>query len=105
MYYAIWATDRDGVGAIRERVREAHRARLRNPEPHPVEVVAGGPTLDETTGAMNGTLLVVRAATIDAVRRFLAEDPYQLAQVYASVQLRPWKWGLGQPASDQEGGR
>lgn len=49
---------------------------------------------------MNGSLLVIRADSIDAVRRYLAEDPYVLAGVYAQVEVRPWQWGLGQLASD-----
>jgi uncharacterized protein YciI len=46
---------------------------------------------------MNGSLLVVEADDIEAVRRFVAEDPYQLAKVYATVEVRPWNWGLGRP--------
>lgn len=97
MYYAVWATDRIGALPERERVREAHRARLRNPGEHRVKVLLGGPTLSEDAGAMNGSLLVVEADDIEAVRRFVAEDPYQLAQVYATVEVRPWNWGLGRP--------
>ena len=100
MYYAVWATDHPGVLAVRQQVREAHRARLRDPGAHPVQVVAGGPTLDERDDAMNGSLLVIRADSIDAVRRFVAEDPYVLAGVYAQVEVRPWQWGLGQPSAD-----
>jgi uncharacterized protein len=97
MYFAVWATDRDGTQAARLAVRDAHRARLREPGAHRVKVVAGGPTLNESNGGMNGSLLVIEAADIDAVRRFVAEDPYELAGVYASVEIRPWNWGLGQP--------
>ena len=81
-------------------MRDAHRARLRDPGAHLVTVVAGGPTLAESDGTMNGTLLVVEADSIEAVRRFVAEDPYSLAQVYASVEIRPWQWGLGRPATN-----
>ena len=95
MYYAVWATDRIGALPDRERVREAHRARLRNPGEHQVKVVLGGPTLGESAASMNGSLLVVQADNIEAVRRFFAEDPYQLANVYAKVEVRPWHWGLG----------
>ncbi|HUN91745.1 MAG TPA: YciI family protein [Burkholderiaceae bacterium] len=98
MYFAVWATDRPGALEARERARPAHRARLRDPAPHAVEVVAGGPTLDEATGSMNGTLLVVRADSIEAVRRYLDGDPYRLQQVYASVEVRAWTWSLGAPA-------
>ncbi len=97
MYYAVWATDRTGALTDRERVREAHRVRLRNPGEHKVKVLLGGPTLDERAVAMNGSLLVVEADDIEAVRRFIAEDPFQLAKVYATVEVRPWNWGLGRP--------
>ena len=100
MFYAVWATDHPGMLATRLRVRDAHRARLRNPGEHPVKVVAGGPTLDETDAAMNGSLLVIEAESIEAVRRFVAEDPYAVEGVYARVEVRPWQWGLGVISSE-----
>jgi len=97
MYFAVWATDREGTQQARLAVRDAHRARLREPGSHAVTVVAGGPTLSESGGAMNGSLLVIEADDIEAVHRFVAEDPYQRAGVYARVEIRPWHWGLGAP--------
>lgn len=97
MYYAVWATDRIGALPDRERVRETHRVRLRNPGEHKVKVLLGGPTLGEGAVSMNGSLLVVEADSIEAVQRFVDEDPYQLANVYATVEVRPWNWGLGRP--------
>ena len=97
MYFVVWATDQEGTQAARLAVRDAHRARLREPGAHPVVVVAGGPTLSESEGGMNGSLLVIEADDIEAVRRFVAEDPYELAGVYACVEIRPWQWGLGTP--------
>ena len=47
MHYAVWATDRIGALRDRERVREQHRARLRNPGEHKIKVLLGGPTLAE----------------------------------------------------------
>jgi uncharacterized protein YciI len=96
MYFAVWASDKPGMLTERQRVRDAHRARLRDPGAHALRVRLGGPTLDDA-GAMNGTLLVIEAADIDAVRRFMADDPYVAAGVYATVEIRPWAWGLGQP--------
>jgi uncharacterized protein YciI len=95
MLYAVWATDRPGMLAERQRVREAHRARLRDPGDHPVLVLQAGVTLDETTGAMNGTLLVVQAETPEAVRAFVDGDPYVAAGVYGTIDIRPWRCGLG----------
>lgn len=95
MLYAVWATDRPGTGAARQGVREAHRQRLRQPATHAVQVLQAGPTLDDADGAMNGTLLVVQAADAASVQAFIADDPYVAAGVYASVEIRPWRCGLG----------
>ena len=92
LLFAVWATDASGALPTRERVREQHRTRLRNPAPHAVEVVLAGPTFED--GRMNGTLLVVRAADADAVRRFVDDDPYVLNGVYRSIEIRPWVCGL-----------
>jgi uncharacterized protein len=100
-YFAVWATDAPGMLEARQRVREAHRARLRDPGVHPVRVLLGGATLDDGAAQMNGTLLVVQAEHIDAVRCLVAEDPYMREGVYKSVEVRPWAWGLGQPKESQ----
>jgi uncharacterized protein YciI len=96
-YFAVWATDAPGMGATRQRVREAHRARLRDPGDHAVRVLLGGATLDDSAAQMNGTLLVLQADDIEAVRRFVADDPYVHEGVYKVVEVRPWAWGLGTP--------
>jgi uncharacterized protein YciI len=95
MLYAVWASDAPGTGDERRRVREAHRARLRSPAPHAVQVLQAGATLDAEAGGMNGTLLVVQADDMAAVRAFVEGDPYVAAGVYASVEIRPWRCGLG----------
>ncbi len=103
MHFAVWATDASCALDARTRVRDMHRARLRASGNAALRVVAGGPTLNEHSGAMNGTLLVIDAPDIDTVRRFVASDPYTLAGVYAQVEVRPWQWGLGRPPSEPEG--
>ena len=95
MRYAIWATDREGSLPNRQLVREEHRARLRDPAPHAVTVLLAGPTLQEAGLTMNGTLLVVDAPGVDAVRAFIDDDPYMRHGVYLSVDIRPWHCGLG----------
>lgn len=96
-YFAVFATDRPDATALRAEIRERHRRYLRAPEGHDVVVRFGGPTLEEATGDMNGTLLVVEAASIDAVRAFVVDDPYSQAGLFAAVEIRPWRWGLGNP--------
>jgi uncharacterized protein YciI len=46
---------------------------------------------------MNGTMLVIEAETEEAVRAYLAEDPYMQAGLYERLEVRPFNWGLGQP--------
>jgi len=101
MLYAVWASDAPGTEQARLRVREAHRARLRAPAPHAVQVLQAGATLDPATGAMNGTLLVVEAADIAAVRAFVEGDPYVSAGVYARFEIRRWRCGLGPLATTE----
>ena len=95
MQYAVWATDREGMLQARQQVREEHRSRLRDPAPHPVTVLLAGPTLQPDGQAMSGTLLVVDADCIADVRAFIDDDPYVRDGVYGSVDIRPWRCGLG----------
>ena len=74
----------------------AHRARLREHD-RPVRVRIGGPLLDND-GGMIGTMLVVEAESIDLVKRFFDQDPHVRADVYASVAIHPFNWGLGNPS-------
>ncbi|GAB7541022.1 YciI-like protein [Cupriavidus sp. 8B] len=96
-YFAVFATDKPGIGAVRERVRPAHRAYLRAPSAQRVIVRLGGPTLTEDGAGMNGTLLVVEAEALADVERFVNADPYVRNGIFERVEIRPWQWGLGNP--------
>lgn len=96
-YFAVFATDKPEQQTVRQRMRPAHRAHLRDPSPHRVIVRLGGPTLDAAGGCMNGTLLVVQADSLDEVRAFLDDDPYVRAGLFEHIEIRPWSWGLGNP--------
>jgi hypothetical protein len=65
-----------------------------------VRVRLGGPTLDEAGEEMRGTMLVIEADSIEAVRAFLADDPYCREGLFASMEIRPWRWGIGLPEAD-----
>jgi uncharacterized protein YciI len=96
-YFAVFATDKPDMREVRERVRPSHRAYLRSAYQHGVFVRLGGPTLAPSCNAMNGTLLVIEADDIDAVMRFVAEDPYMKEGLFSRVEVRPWNWSLGNP--------
>jgi len=54
----------------------------------------GGPFLDEG-GEMAGSLILMEAADLEAARAFNAADPYTLAGLFESVDIRPWKATFG----------
>ncbi len=95
MHFVIYALDKPGSGAVRAAHREAHRNRLVHHD-HPVKVVAAGPLLD-VADAMIGSLIIIEAAAIGLVKTFLAGDPYQLNGLFASVDIRPFRWTIGAP--------
>lgn len=93
-HFVVYAKDKLEMDAVRAERRSSHRARLRD-HGHPVAVRIGGPLLDGD-GRMIGTMLVVEAQHRNAVDRFVAEDPYVLAGLYASLEIVPFQWGLTQ---------
>jgi uncharacterized protein YciI len=96
-FFAVFATDHPDSLALRQRLRPSHQAHLRATETHRVIVRLGGPTLDDTGAAMNGTLLVIEAGSLPEVEAFIQDDPYVQAGLFASIQIRPWHWSLGNP--------
>ena len=51
---------------------------------------------------MNGSLVVVEAATLDAARKIAACDPFAKAGLFASVEIRPWLWTFNNPEEEEE---
>ena len=94
-YFVLWAQDRPNSLELRQKLRPEHRARLRQHD-HPVVCRSGGPWLNDA-GEMAGSVLVIEAASIDAVEAYVAEDPYVQNDLYQSIEIRPFVWGLGQP--------
>lgn len=94
-HYAVHTLDRAGQQALRQRLREAHRSYIRVPQGR-TSAVLGGPLLG-ADGEMNGTLLVFLSDSLEAVRAFVDGDPYTQASLFAQVDIREWRWGLGQP--------
>ncbi|HEX9812772.1 MAG TPA: YciI family protein [Burkholderiales bacterium] len=100
MYFMVFGSDKPAMESVRAAARPAHRDYLRNPGKHAVTVRVAGPTLRDDGVTMNGTLLIVEAEDLASVRSFVADDPYSRAGLFASVEIRPWNWGLNNPPSD-----
>ncbi len=88
MLFVIHAIDREGGGPLRQVNREAHLAFLGETGD---SVKLGGPMLSEDGSRMVGSMLVIEAASLQEVRNWAANDPYKKADLFASVDIRPWK--------------
>jgi uncharacterized protein len=95
-YFVFCAHDKPGMGEVRMKVREQHRAYIRIAQDG-CRCVAGGPLMDESGARMNGTLLIFEARDRQAVEHFVSNDPYLGEEIFAHIDIWPWKWGLGQP--------
>lgn len=97
-YFVLIGRDWPGTAALRQSLRGAHQAHFFTPQPDCCGV-AGGPLLDDAGAEMVGTLLVFEAVDRAAVDRFFADDPYSRAGLFETVEITPWRWGLGRPDS------
>lgn len=79
---------RDKPGALQTRLdnREAHLAYIDKTG----VVTQAGPLLD-AQGGMIGSMIVLDVADLSSAEDWAANDPYQHAGLFESVELMPWK--------------
>ena len=53
--------------------------------------------ITEDGQGMTGSLLVLEADNRQAVEDIAAQDPYAKADLFETVDIRPWKWTVGNP--------
>ncbi len=94
MYFAISCIDKPDSGGLRLETRPAHIDYLKA---NAAMVRFAGPYTDDDGGTMRGSLLLVEAADRAAVEAFAANDPYARAGLFASTDIRTWKWAIGNP--------
>jgi uncharacterized protein len=90
MRVALIAIDKPGALAIRQANREAHLAYIQTTG----IVEMAGPFLD-ADGAMVGSLVILNVPDRAAAEAWAASDPYALAGLFRSVELREWKRVIG----------
>ncbi|MFQ5783958.1 MAG: YciI family protein [Alphaproteobacteria bacterium] len=96
MFYAISCIDKPEHAAVRQQNRPAHLDYLRA---HADAVRLAGPYTNADGDAMTGSLIVVEAADLAAAQAFADNDPYARAGLFASVEIRPWRWVIGNPGA------
>ena len=95
MLFALICTDKPGHLQVRLDNRPAHLAWL---ESLGADTKAAGPFLG-ADGKPSGSLVIIAAQDMDGAKALAAKDPYAIAGLFASVDIRPWNWVIKNPES------
>ncbi len=93
MLFAFICTDKRDSLELRTQVRADHVAYLNSLGE---TLRFAGPFLDGQ-GNATGSLVVVEAQTRADAENLAANDPYNKAGLFASVDIRAWRWTLKNP--------
>lgn len=85
--YCIHGLDHPGVTARRAEHYAAHRAFLATSAEFGVTIHASGPLVSADGETMIGSLFIVEAADEADVRAFNAADPFEQANIWASLAI------------------
>mgnify|MGYP001767268319 FL=1 len=96
MLFAAMCHDKPDHLAVRLATREAHVAWLKSLAPR---VRIAGPFLDDTGEIMQGSIVVIEAESLAEAKAVFAADPYAAAGLFATVEIRPWRWVVGAPTA------
>ncbi len=88
MLFMIHCVDKPGHGEVRAANRAAHLDYLKS---RGNKIVVAGPTTSDDGQAMTGSLLIMDLAGRAEAEAFAAGDPYNLAGLFESVTIKPWK--------------
>jgi uncharacterized protein len=93
MLFALICTDKPDHLEVRMANRPAHLAFL---ESLGTATKGAGPFLgpDEKP---NGSLVIIEAKDLDEANAIATRDPYAIAGLFQSVDIRPWKWLIKNP--------
>ena len=95
MLYALICTDKPNSLALRKAKRPEHVAYLKGLGGM---LKLAGPFTEADGETMNGSLVVIEVASLQAAKEIAAGDPYAKAGLFASVEIRPWIWTLNNPS-------
>ena len=93
MLFALICTDRPNSLELRQQVRPDH---LKFLESLGSGIKAAGPFVDDE-GKPTGSLVVIEAANRISATEIAGRDPYAVAGLFASVEIKPWKWLIKNP--------
>jgi uncharacterized protein YciI len=93
MPYVILAKDKPNALELRTETRPAHMDYLKEQD---AIIMAAGPFLDDQD-RMIGSMLIVDVPTEADARRFADGDPFAKVGLFASTEIRKWRWGVKAP--------
>ncbi len=88
--FVLTCLDRPAALETRMATREKHLAYARDSG-----VVRAAGAFLGADGQPEGSMIIVETADIEAARAFGAGDPYAVAGVFASTEVRPWRMAIG----------
>ncbi len=97
MLYALICTDKPDSLAVRQAHRPEHLAYL---EGLGDRLVLAGPFIDADSQAMNGSLIVIEASSLELAQEIAAGDPFAKAGLFVSVEIHPWLWTINNPGKE-----
>ena len=95
MLFAFLCQDKPGALQVRMDTRPDHVAYL-NELNAGGKLAFAGPFLGDD-GKPTGSLVAVKAETIEEARRIAADDPYAKAGLFSSVEVKAWNWVFNNP--------
>ncbi|MBB6488292.1 YciI-like protein [Rhizobium lusitanum] len=95
MLFAFVCKDKPGYLNVRMETRPAHLEYLNKLNAEGTLKMAG-PFLD-TEGKPNGSLVVVKADSVEAAVAIADADPYTKAGLFESVEIKPFNWVFNNP--------
>jgi uncharacterized protein len=93
MLYVLICTDKPDSLDLRMSLRPAHLAFL---DKLGAQLKGAGPFLGHDEKP-NGSLVIIEAADRQHAEAIAAQDPYAIAGLFASVEIKPWKWLIKNP--------
>ncbi|CAN7326021.1 YciI-like protein [Rhizobium sp. LjRoot30] len=95
MLFAFICTDKPGHLNVRMETRPAHLEHLNKLNAEGTLKIAG-PFLD-ADGKPCGSLVIVKADSIEAAQAIADADPYTKAGLFEKVEVKPYNWVFNNP--------
>tara|TARA_X000000950_G_scaffold283405_3_gene384161 strand:- start:955 stop:1239 length:285 start_codon:yes stop_codon:yes gene_type:complete len=86
MLFVLICEDHPDSFELRQQVRPEHLTFLAD-----YDVRFAGPMLSDDEESMVGSVIVIEAENLPAAQNFAAQDPYNLAGLFANVTVKPFK--------------